>query len=253
MATIPMIAILAHPLLGSDSFHVDHPMRRQGNSGRAETAMKFLCVIVVHPSRLRYTWPHANRFILKEGLSPMKQHGPWTIKTTRSVYKGELMEVFEDEVIKPDGKEGTYSTIRLKDGASVLALDKDGFVYLVKEFRYALGRQDVAVVAGAIDEGEEPIEAARRELREELGIEAADWTTLGRMHHSTSQVDSSTTLFLARQLSFTEKEEDSGEVLETVKMPFIEAVEKALNGQFTHSTSCVLILRAQQHLRKTHE
>jgi ADP-ribose pyrophosphatase len=183
----------------------------------------------------------------------VKKHGPWTIKQTRSVYRSKLIEVFEDEVIKPDGKEGVYSTIRLKDGASVLALDGDGFVYLVKEFRYALGREDIAIVGGAIDEGEEPVETARRELREELGIEAEDWTELGRLHHSTSQVDSSSTLFLARGLSFTKKDEDSGEVLETVRMPFTEAVAKALNGEFTHATSCVLILRAQQHLRKTHE
>jgi 8-oxo-dGTP pyrophosphatase MutT (NUDIX family) len=163
------------------------------------------------------------------------------------------MEVFEDEVIKPDGKDGTYATVRIKDGASILALDDDGFCYLVREFRYALGREDVAIVGGAIDEGEEPMDAARRELREELGIEAAEWTEMGRTHHSTSVIDSSSTLFLARKLTFTKKEEDSTEMLETVKMPFTEAVEKALNGEFTHASSCVLILRARQHLREDHE
>jgi ADP-ribose pyrophosphatase len=180
----------------------------------------------------------------------MKKHGPWTIKGTRSVYRDKLMEVFEDEVIKPDGKEGTYATIRLKDGAAVLALDDDGFVYLAREFRYALGRKDVAIVGGAIDEGEEPLAAARRELREELGIEAEVWTEMGRMHHSTSMVDSSSTLFLARHLKFTEKDEDSSEQIETVKMPFTEAVEKALNGEFTHASTCVLILRARNHLQQ---
>jgi 8-oxo-dGTP pyrophosphatase MutT (NUDIX family) len=180
----------------------------------------------------------------------MKKHGPWTIKKTRTVYRDELMEVFEDEVIKPDGKEGAYSTVRLKDGSSVLALDEEGFVYLVKEFRYALGREDVAIVGGAMDEGEEPLETARRELREELGIEAEKWTELGRTHHSTSMIDSTSTLFLAERLSFTEKDEDSSEQIETVRMPFSEAVEKALNGEFTHATSCVLILRARHHLQQ---
>jgi 8-oxo-dGTP pyrophosphatase MutT (NUDIX family) len=183
----------------------------------------------------------------------LKKHGPWTIKETRSIYRDKLMEVFEDEVIKPDGKDGTYATVRFKDGAGILALDDDGFCYLVKEFRYALGRKDVMIVGGAINEGEEPIEAARRELREELGIEAEEWTEMGRMHHSTSMVNSTSTLFLARKLSFTKKDEDSGEVLETIKMPFTEAIEKALNGEFTHASSCVLILRAQHHLRKNHE
>jgi 8-oxo-dGTP pyrophosphatase MutT (NUDIX family) len=183
-------------------------------------------------------------------ISGMKKHGPWTIKRTRSVYESELVKVSEDEVIKPNGEEGKYATVGLADGVGVLALDDGGAVYLVKEFRYALGREDVEIVGGAIDEGEEPLEAARRELREELGIEARMWTELGRVTHSTSMVKSFSTLFLARGLSFTQKDEDSGEVLETVKMPFAEAVERALNGEFIHATSCVLVLRAREHLER---
>lgn len=178
----------------------------------------------------------------------MRKHGPWTIKRTRSVYESELVGLTEDEVIKPNGEEGKYATVRLTDGAGVLALDEEGFVYLVREFRYALGREDVEIVGGAIDEGEEPLAAARRELREELGIEARMWTELGRVAHTTSLVKSFSTLFLARGLTFVEKDEDSGEVLETVKLPFAEAVEKALGGEFVHATTCVLILRAREHL-----
>lgn len=176
----------------------------------------------------------------------MKKHGPWTIKTSREAFQGKMFQVFEDKVIRPDGTDGTYSTIKIKPGVETLALDEEGFVYLVKEFRYAIGRETIECVGGGIDEDEEPIEAARRELREELGIEAEKWTELGELHHSPSIVNSPSKLFLARSLKFVEKDLDSGEVLETVKMPFSEAVEKALNGEFIHATSCVLILRAQK-------
>lgn len=180
----------------------------------------------------------------------MKKHGPWTIRKSESRFKNALMEVFEDEVIKPDGTEGSYATLRIQDGSAVMALDDEGYAYLVKEFRYAVGREDIEVVGGAIDEGEKPIEAARRELKEELGIEAREWTELGTVYHSTSIINSSSTLFLARQLKFTEKDEDSGEVIKTVKLPFAEVVEKALTGELTHATSCLLILRAENQLRR---
>jgi len=180
----------------------------------------------------------------------MRKHGPWKIRKTESRFKNDLMELFEDEVIKPDGTEGSYASLRIKDGAAIIALDEEGYAYFVKEFRYALGRENVEVVGGAIDEGEKPLDAARRELREELGIEAGEWTELGTVYHSTSLINSSSTLFLARQLKFTEKDEDSGEVIKTVKMPFDKAVEKALAGGMTHATSCTLVLRAEHHLRK---
>jgi len=178
----------------------------------------------------------------------MKKHGPWTIKESRERFQGKMFRVFEDEVIRPDGTDGTYATIHINPGVETLALDADGFVYLVKEFRYAAGRETIECVGGGIDESEEPVEAARRELREELGIEAEEWTELGELQYATSIVTSPAKIFLARSLKFVEKDEDSGEVIETVKMPFAEAVEKALNGEFVHAISCVLILRAQHYL-----
>lgn len=177
-----------------------------------------------------------------------RKHGPWTIKSSESRFQNEFINIVEDEVIKPDGTQGSYASVRINDGVGILAMDDKGNAYLVKEFRYALGRENVEVVGGAIDEGEQAIEAARRELREELGIEASEWTELGTVHHSTSIVNSSATLFLARSLRFTEKDEDSGEVIKTVKMPFEEIIEKALSGELTHAASCVLILRAQDYL-----
>ena len=179
-----------------------------------------------------------------------RKHGPWTIKETHRRYRNEWIEVCEDEVTKPDGRPGTYATIKLKDGVEVLALDDDGFVYLAREFRYALGREDTEAVGGTIDDGETPLEAAKRELREEMGIEAEEWAELGRAHHTTSIVDSTTTLFLAQKLRFGEKEEDSTENIKVEKIKLDEAVEMALSDRMTHATSCVLILRVSNYIRR---
>lgn len=180
-----------------------------------------------------------------------KKHGPWTIKATQRKYDSKLIQLDEDEVIKPDGSRGTYATVRMKDGVSVLAVDEDGTAYFAKEFRYALGRENLEVVGGAIEEGEELAESARRELREELGIEAEEFTPLGTAQYATSLLRSESALFLARRLRFVEKHGDPSERIETVEMPLAEAVERALSGDFIHAPTCILVLRAREFLRRS--
>ena len=181
-----------------------------------------------------------------------KKHGPWTIRRTRAAYRDEagLISINEDEVTKPDGSGGTYATVLLKEGVNVLAVDDEGFAYFAKEFRYAVGHETVEAVAGGREGGESPEEAARRELREELGVEAEELVGLGTIQPVTSLVNSASALFLARRLRFTGKDEDAGEVIRTVKMPLEEAVAQALSGELIHSTTCLLVLRAHHHLKK---
>jgi 8-oxo-dGTP pyrophosphatase MutT (NUDIX family) len=179
-----------------------------------------------------------------------RKHGPWTIKETTQKYRHELIEVYEDEVIKPDGSPGVYARVRVKPGVSVLALDAAGTVYLAREFRYAIGEVSLEVVSGAIEDGEEPIKSAQRELREELGIEAGEWTLLGRVDPITSIIDSPSILFLARDLKFKEKKHEGSERIEAVKVSLDEAARMAIDGEITHGTSCVLILRALARISK---
>ena len=179
-----------------------------------------------------------------------RKHGPGMIESSERKYDSELIRLYEDRVIKPDGSRGTYATVRMQDGVAVLAVGDEGEAYFIREFRYALGRENVEVAAGAIDEGESPEEAARRELREELGVEAREFVRLGSVEYATSMLRSSSTLFLARSLSFTEKDEDPSEEIETVKMPFDEAVSRALSGDFLHATTALLVLRARHYLKR---
>ncbi|HKS28101.1 MAG TPA: NUDIX hydrolase [Pyrinomonadaceae bacterium] len=179
----------------------------------------------------------------------MRENGPWKIKSSEAKYRSELIDVYEDEVIKPNGDAGTYSTVRVKAGVSVLPIDTEGFVYLARDFRYALGRESIEAVAGAIDEGESRETAARRELKEELGIEASEFVALGRVDPMPSLVDSPSYLFLAKgQLKFREKELEAGENVSTMKVKLSEAVRMVMRGDITHGSSCVLILRASDYL-----
>ena len=177
-----------------------------------------------------------------------KKNGEWTIKDTREIFENDFFKVLEDDVIEPDGKDGKYATIRLKQGACVLPIDDEGNVYITRQFRYAQEKKMLEALAGAIEEGEDKLEAAKREAKEELGIEAEDWKYLGKIESDTSITNSTTHLFLARKLKIKEPERESTEDIETVKMKLFEAVEKVENGEITSGHTCVLILRAERIL-----
>lgn len=178
-----------------------------------------------------------------------KRHGPWTIHETERKYAHELIEIYEDSVTRPDGSPGAYAVAKVKSGVAVLAVGDDGVAYLAREFRYAVGRECVEVVGGALEDGEELEAAARRELREELGIEAAALVPLGRVDPLTSIIDSTSHLFLATGLTFVEKENEGSERIKTERLPLDEAARMALAGDITHATSCTLILRAQNYIK----
>ena len=172
-----------------------------------------------------------------------KKNGDWTIKHTKKVYENDFFKVFEDDVIKPDGKDGKYATIHLKPGACVLPIDDEGNVYLTRQLRYGLGREDLEAAAGAI-EGEDRLEAAKREAREELGIEAEDWTEVGKIESDTSITNSTAYLFLARKLTFREADTEGTEQIRMVKMKLDDALQKVMSGEITHGQTCILVLKA---------
>ena len=180
----------------------------------------------------------------------MKQHGPWKIKSSEVKYKNPWLEVREDQVIRPDGKDGAYTLIRMKAGASALPLDEEGNVYLVEEFRYGLGRSGVETAGGAVDEGEDPFATAKRELSEELGITASKWTHLGFVDPFTGMLNSPADLYLAEELSFAPAALEGTETIKMIKVPLAQAVQMVLDSKITHAQSCVLILKAAKYLGK---
>lgn len=175
-----------------------------------------------------------------------RKHGPYTIKSSECLHRDEFVEVWLDEVVRPNGQPGRYATMKMRPGVAVLALDEEGFVYLVSLFRYAVGKECVEVVQGMVDEGEEAVESARRELREELGIEAEELIDLGLVDAVTSQVFSPARVFLARGLTFGEPDRESTERMRPVKVTLEEAVRMVLDGEITQGTTCALILKASK-------
>ena len=179
-----------------------------------------------------------------------RKHGAWTIESSERLYADEFAEVWVDEVSRPGVGPKRRVTMKMRAGVAVLALDAEGYAHLVRTFRYAVGKESIEVVQGGAEEGEEPKASARRELKEELGIEAAEWTDLGLVDAITSQVYSPARIFVARGLRFGEPETEATESLQPLKVKFDEAVRMVLDGEITQGISCTLILKARLLLER---
>jgi ADP-ribose pyrophosphatase len=158
------------------------------------------------------------------------------------------MRVREDQVIRPGGSVGFFGVVDMVSGSSVLAIDGNDEVYLVREYKYAVGRDSLEVVSGAIDAGETPLAAAKRELREEAGLIAAEWQEIGTVDPFTTAIRCTNHLFLAKGLSQTPAEPDDGEEITLVRVPLGIALNMVLTGEITHASSCILILRTARLL-----
>lgn len=174
-----------------------------------------------------------------------QKNGPWTVLKSEQKYKDDFVALCADDVLKPTGKPGSYATVRLLKGAAVLPIDEDENVYLVRQFRYALGAESTEVICGSMEEGEAPEAAARREAKEEWGIEAKAWKDLGAFQLETSIIQCPVHLFIARHLQFTDNHPDDTEDIKKIKIPLQKAVQMVLQNEIIHGPSCVLILKAQ--------
>ena len=136
---------------------------------------------------------------------------------------------------------------QIKDSVAVIALDEEENVFLTEQFRYAIEKDNLEAVAGAVED-EDYLSAAKRELEEELGIVAEEWTELGETNTNTSITKDSKFLFLARKLSFKEPKAEATEQIEPLKFSLDEAVKKVMDGEIIHDITCLLILKAAEFL-----
>jgi ADP-ribose pyrophosphatase len=171
------------------------------------------------------------------------------LKNTREIYSNRWITVTEDEVLRPGGQPGIFGVVTMIDGATVLPLFESGDVALVREYKYAVGRHTIEAMSGGVDKGEKPLDAARRELKEELGFTATTWHDLGSVDPFTSIIKCTNHMFLAEGLTRGPTDTEPGEIVEPVFVSLAEAVEMVMDGTITHSASCTLLLKAERFLR----
>jgi len=166
----------------------------------------------------------------------------------RNVFKGRVLTLNLEQVTLPNGRVAELEIAHHPGGAAVVALDGDGRVCLLRQFRHAAGGWLLELPAGKLDDGEPPLECARRELCEEAGVEATRWDTLGEFYSSPGVLTEVIHLFLARDLSASHGQPEDHEVFEVNWMPLEEAVGLAARGRLRDAKSVIGLLWARERL-----
>lgn len=175
------------------------------------------------------------------------QHN-FDILSTRDVYVGRILALRADEVAMPGGGGATREVVEHHGAVAILALDDDDQVTLIHQYRHPLGRRIWELPAGLIDHlGEDPVETAKRELVEEVGLAAEHWSVLVDVAASPGFTDEVVRVYLATGLSVVDRELLGEEEADLVarKVPLAEAVRMALAGEIVNGAAVGGILAAQ--------
>lgn len=176
---------------------------------------------------------------------------PWRALAERRVYQNPWLEVFEYDALAPTGKMTLYGVVRFRNRAlAVLPLHADGTVTLVGQNRFPVPGYswEIPEGGGALDEA--PLDGAKRELKEEAGLEAAEWRSILTYQLSNSVTDEQGEGFLALGLTPTASCPDETESLALARRPFREALDLAVSGAMPDMITVAMLLRAY-HLAAT--
>ena len=165
--------------------------------------------------------------------------------TTQEIYKGRIIRVRRDEVLLPNGHTSVREVVEHPGGVGILALEEDGTVLLVRQYRYAFGRTLLEIPAGKREKGEEPFVTAQRELKEETGAAADHWLPMGQLIASPGCYDEVLYLYLAEGLTFGAQHLDKDEFLQVQFVPFAEVVEQCMRGELQDGKTVTAVLKAK--------
>jgi len=171
----------------------------------------------------------------------------WKRLDSRTVFENDWMEVREDHVINPGGGENRYGHVHFKNRAvAIVPVDDGNNTWLVGQQRYTLDAWSWEVPMGGASLAEEPLAAAKRELKEETGLSAQRWTEVMRLHTSNSITDEVGYVYLAEELVQGETAFEETEALEVRRMPLEAAVQMARDGEITDAISVAALFRVAE-------
>jgi len=163
--------------------------------------------------------------------------------SSKLIYDGKILRLHVDTVELPNGKQGLREVADHPGGVAIVAIDNQGNLLTVKQYRYVFSRVVEEIPAGKLERGEDPRDAALRELKEETGATPARFTDLGKLIVSPGAYGEVLYLYLAEGLDMGETSPDEDEFLDVIRTPFDEMVRRVLAGELSDAKTVAGILK----------
>lgn len=163
---------------------------------------------------------------------------------SQMMYDGRIIKVYKDNVELADGKKSFREVVRHSGGVVILAIKDYDKILLVKQYRYPIGETVLELPAGKLEKGEDPFEAAKRELEEETGYCANKWTDLGYINTSPGFSDEKLYLYLAQDLEYTHCHPDEGEIIQVFEYKYDDVLKMIDNGEINDAKTICGLMRA---------
>lgn len=174
---------------------------------------------------------------------------PWRTLDSKEIYRNPWIRLREDQVINPDGSRGIYGVVETRIATGVVAITPKNEIYMIGQYRYPVEEYSWEIPEGGTEKDEPPLDAAKRELREEAGIIATDWQQLGGEFHVSNCISAERGfLYIAHDLQEVEMEPEGTEILQVRKMPFEECLKMLDTGEIKDSITIIGLLRAARLL-----
>jgi 8-oxo-dGTP pyrophosphatase MutT (NUDIX family) len=176
----------------------------------------------------------------------MNTVNPWTITDTQMVYTNNWIEVIHHNVINGSGNKGIYGKVHFKNIAiGIIPIDNENNTWLVGQYRFPLNTYSWEIPEGGCPLNQQPIEAAKRELLEETGLVAQEWTEILQMHLSNSVSDELAIVFIAKNLIQHQPQPEDTEQLTLKKLPLNSAFKMVETGEITDAVSIAALQKLE--------
>lgn len=171
---------------------------------------------------------------------------PWKILESQELYSNPWIKLTEHKVLNPKGNNGIYSVVHFKNLAiGIIPLDKDLNTWIVGQYRFPLNKYSWEIPEGGGLHGVPPLESAKRELSEEVGLSANKWTLIQEFNTSNSSTDEHSLIYVAQELSEHQAHPEEVEELVVKKIPFNELYQMVINGEIWDSLTIIAVYKTK--------